>query len=64
MFITLKKQTLQSALANIHTFKFDKRLIHSNTNKNRVQLIFLGVKFVILCISKTETNSNNTSKYQ
>jgi len=45
---------LRGALVNILTFKFDNRLIHS-IKKNRVKLILLGVKCVMLCISKIET---------
>jgi len=46
------------SLDNILTFKFNNRVTHCNVKNNRVKLILVGIKFVMLRISKTETSNN------
>jgi len=46
---------LHGALDDILTDTLYYRLIHTNIKNNKVKLILLGVKYIMLYISKTNT---------
>lgn len=51
--IKISKKSLQSTLGNNLTFKFDNKLIHSDTKNDRVKRILLNM-YNLLCYRRSQ----------